>query len=206
MCDSWLGQPLTFLRQSHSFFRESCSIFCLSPSWPGVPLSAFFAYCCTLSCKLQLAEHHGEKKFYLRSLPYFKEGNNMRSEIHFVSSISIALFASQPTSCQGCASPSLCSNSCSAQMRLIPDPYLCTVDRSSISLCFWVSSCSSCSLKAAWTSPSSVSSASTVSCRAVVFSSDSFSCNKSGVNVTTEKSPERVCEEPPLQLRGSFTF
>lgn len=134
------------------------------------------------------------------------EGNNMRSEMNFISNVSIALFASQPTTCQGCASPSLCSNSCSAQMKLIPDSHLRTVDRSSFSLCFWVSSCNSCSLKAAWTSPSSVSSASTVSCRAAVFSSESFSCNKRGVNVTIEKSPEQVFEEPPLQLRGSFTF
>lgn len=205
MCDSQLGQPLTFLRQSHSFFRESCSIFCLSPSWAGGPLSAFLAYCCNLSCKLQLAEHHG-KKLYLRCLPYFKEGNNRRSAINFISDVSVALFASQPTNCQSCAPPFLCSNSCSAKMKLISDSYLRTVDRSSISLCFWVSSCSSCSLKAAWTSPSSVSSASTVSCRAVVFSSDSFSCNKRGVIVTIEKSPEQVCEEPPLQLGGSFTF
>lgn len=59
-----------------------------------------------------------------------------------------------------------------------PNFYLRTVERSSSSLCFWVSSCISCSLKAARTSPSSVSSASTVSCIAVLFSSDSFSCNK----------------------------
>lgn len=52
------------------------------------------------------------------------------------------------------------------------------MERSSSSLCFWVSSCISCSLKAARTSPSSVSSASTVSCIAALFSSDSFSCNK----------------------------
>lgn len=145
-------------------------------------------------------------QFHLPNLPYFKEGNNTRSEINFMSNVSIALFQSQPTTCQGCAAPSWCSTSCSAKMKLIAPSYLCTVDRSSISLCFWVSSCSSCSLKAAWTSPSSVSSASTVSCRAVVFSSDSFSCNKRGVDVTTEKSPEQVCEEPALQLRGSFTF
>lgn len=103
MCDSCLGQPLTFLRQSSSFFRESCSIFCLSPSWAGAPLSAFFAYCCTLSCKLQTAEHHEVKnQFYLQSLPYFKGGNNMRNEMNFISNVSTALFASQPTPASLC--------------------------------------------------------------------------------------------------------
>lgn len=63
MCDSQLGQPVTFLRQSHSFFRESFSIFCLSPSCAGVPLSAFFTHCCTLSCKLKSAQHCGKMSF-----------------------------------------------------------------------------------------------------------------------------------------------
>lgn len=113
----------------------------------------------------------------------------MRSEINFISNISIALFASQPTL------PGLCiillvQQLLQCQDEADPCSYLCTVDRSSLSLCFWVSSCSSCSLKAAWTSPSSVSSASTVSCRAVVFSSDSFSCNKRGVDLTIAKPPE----------------
>lgn len=68
MRDSQLRRPLTFLRQSHSFFRESCSIFCLSPSWAGGPLSAFFAHCCNLSCKLQEAEHHEKQNSFIYSV------------------------------------------------------------------------------------------------------------------------------------------
>jgi len=97
-CDSQLARPVTFLRQSHSFFRESFSIFCFSPSWTGGPLSAFFPHCCTLSCKLKLAEHHGKPALF----GVFPSLNNTRRWMIFTSGVSLALFSSQLANCQGC--------------------------------------------------------------------------------------------------------
>lgn len=272
---SQLGEPVTFLRQSHSFFRESFSIFCFSPSCTGGPLSAFFTHCCTLSCKLKIAQHHGKTRFiwgvslnrpceeandfYSRCqcsqfasqlanskgckrrnpIPWAQpwawywwtlrhcrpqrcnlqgimvKANNQKKErknsgrqgkpFFFLLLWYFSTFYSWLTEFEQCfdewshnlhkfmatqfwgGTADVLNHHCShaaitSVLKWRLDLILCifylrTVERSSSSLCFWVSSCISCSLNAARTSPSSVSSASTVSCRVVLFSSDSFSCN-----------------------------